>query len=67
MAALHDLDHIYRQWLSVRRLSTDGAVGSRSARARAGRSRARPPSLPPMSLKWRLEHELAASKHREDL
>ena len=63
---VHDLDQIFRQWLSAMRPSTDDAVGTEHAPARPVRRRARPPSLPPMSLEWRREHEIATSKHQED-
>ena len=66
MEALHDLDHILRRWLVAMRLSTGRAVGTAHAQARPVKRWAGPPSLPPMSLEWRMEHDIASSKHQED-
>lgn len=66
MEALHDLDHMFRQWLSAMRLFAASASGTDRARARPAPSHASRPSLSAMSRTWLLEHEIASGKHRDD-
>ena len=66
MDAIHDLDQLFRHWLSAIVLFGSHVHCETPARIPTTSSRTRRFSLPTMSQTWLLEHEIASGKHQDE-